>query len=172
MRHASTSRVPWSLALGVSVALLLGACTQAGGGGGPVSLDPDPDKPFVLEGVGNLTEIAKLTGPDAINDTESAAVAGTDLGSMVNLGDKTFLLFGDIYAKGGRLDDAREWYGTAVGIGESSGWKPEVLATARSRLAGAAERVALYQDGDPDNDPPLVGAGNGRGSSCAYCHNK
>jgi len=84
----------------------------------------------------------------------------------------TFLLFGDIYAKGGRLDDAREWYGTAVGIGESSGWKPEFLATARSRLAGAAERVALYRDGDPDNDPPLVGAGNGRGGSCAYCHNR
>lgn len=118
MRHASTSRVPWSLALGVSVALLLGACTQAGGGGGPVSLDPDPDKPFVLEGVGNLTEIAKLTGPDAINDTESAAVAGTDLGSMVNLGDKTFLLFGDTF--GDRAPDA---YG-----GQGGNWRSNVSA--------------------------------------------
>jgi hypothetical protein len=84
----------------------------------------------------------------------------------------TFLLFGDLYAKGGRIDDARAWYGTSVGVGESSGWKPEFLATARSRLAGVEERVALYQDDDPGNDPPLVGAGNGKGSSCAYCHNK
>ncbi len=47
----------------------------------------DPDRgpltrtsPSVLEGVENLTEIAQLTGPGAINDTEAAAVAGTDLG--------------------------------------------------------------------------------------------
>jgi hypothetical protein len=84
----------------------------------------------------------------------------------------TFLLFGDIYAKGGRVDDARDWYGTAVGIGESSGWNPEFLATARARLAGVAERVALSQDGDPANDPPLMGSGNGKGGACAYCHNK
>jgi hypothetical protein len=82
----------------------------------------------------------------------------------------TFLLFGDVYAKGGRVEDARQWYGLSANVGSSSGWK--LLATAQSRLAGVEERVALYQDGDPSNDPPLAGAGNGKGASCAYCHNK
>lgn len=84
----------------------------------------------------------------------------------------TFLLFGDLYAKGGRAEDAREWYQSAVNIGSASGWKPEFLATAQSRLADVEGRVALYQDADPRNDPPLAGSGNGKGGACAYCHNK
>ncbi|MDG9415094.1 hypothetical protein OLF88_11605, partial [Streptococcus pneumoniae] len=62
-------------------------------------VDPDPDKPFVLDGVSGLTEIAQLTGPGAMNDTESVSVAGTDLGSMVNVGDKTFFFFGDKFGE-------------------------------------------------------------------------
>jgi hypothetical protein len=30
-----------------------------------------------------------------------------------------------------------------------------------------SERVALYQDADPTNDPPLLGAER---SPCVYCH--
>ncbi|WP_157001033.1 DUF4185 domain-containing protein [Agromyces laixinhei] len=121
MRNGCNSRVPWSLALGASVMLVLGACAQgaqSGGGGGPVSIDADPDQPFVLDGVSGLTEIAKLTGPDAINDTEAAAVAGTDLGSMVNFGDKTFLLFGDTFG-----DRAPDSYG-----GQGGNWRSNVAA--------------------------------------------
>jgi len=66
---------------------------------GPGEIDMDQDRPFVLGGVGDLTEIAQLTGPDAINDTESVGVAGTDLGSMVNLGDRTYFLFGDTFGE-------------------------------------------------------------------------
>lgn len=79
----------------VAVALSLSACT----GGERVSVDPDPDKPFVLEGISNLTEIAQLTGPDAMNDTAAVSVAGTDLGSMTNVGDKTFFFFGDTFGE-------------------------------------------------------------------------
>lgn len=66
---------------------------------GEVNIDPNPDKPFVLTGVSNVTELAKLTGPDAINDTEKVGVAGTDLGSMVNVGEKTYFLFGDTFGE-------------------------------------------------------------------------
>lgn len=82
----------------------------------------------------------------------------------------TFLLFGDIYAKGGRVEQARSYYEAALSIGEGSGWDPRFVATARERVATVEERAALYQDGDPTNDPPFVGSGGA--SSCAYCHRR
>ncbi|WP_353112892.1 DUF4185 domain-containing protein [Microbacterium sp.] len=82
-------------ALVAASVLALAACTSGGG----VSVDPDPDKPFVLTGVSKVTEIARLTGPGAMNDTAVVGVAGTDLGSMVNLGDKTFFFFGDTFGE-------------------------------------------------------------------------
>ncbi len=83
-----------AVAASASLALGLTACA-----GSLPSVESDADKPFVLEGVSNLTEIAKLTGPDAINDTEQAAVAGTDLGSMANVGDRTYFFFGDTFGE-------------------------------------------------------------------------
>ncbi|HEY8517440.1 MAG TPA: hypothetical protein VIS07_18160 [Candidatus Binatia bacterium] len=80
----------------------------------------------------------------------------------------TFTLFGDIYAKGGRTEQARSSYATALSVGESSGWRPEFVAAVRERLENVEERVALYQDDDRSNDPPFMGAGDA--SSCAYCH--
>ncbi|MEV5638116.1 DUF4185 domain-containing protein [Agromyces sp. NPDC052230] len=120
MRHAPTTRILRIAAVAASAALALCACTGGAGGSpmNPVAVDADPDKPFVLEGVDELTEIAKLTGPDSINDTELAAVAGTDLGSMVNLGDKTFFLFGDTFG-----DRAPESYGGQGGV-----WRSNVSA--------------------------------------------
>lgn len=85
---------------------------------GVPTVDVEQDKPFVLLGVENVTEIAQLTGPGSINDTEAVAVAGTDLGSMVNLGDRTFFLFGDTF--GERDPDS---YG-----GQGSIWRSNVVA--------------------------------------------
>jgi hypothetical protein len=79
----------------------------------------------------------------------------------------TLLLLGDIYAKGGRLASAQFWYNLAVATGQTSGYGFQALAV--DRAATAAARVALYQDADPTNDPPLLGGGGG---SCIYCHNK
>ena len=39
----------------------------------------------------------------------------------------------------------------------------------RERFARAAERVALYHDADPSNDPPVVGASP---EVCLYCHHE
>lgn len=89
-----------------AAAALTAALAVLGGCAGKdvVKVNSDADLPFVLSGVSDLTQVAQLTGPGAVNDTVSAGVVGTDLGSMVNLGDKTFFLFGDTY--GIRDEDA------------------------------------------------------------------
>ena len=84
-----------SIAASALAVLTVTACST----GGAVTIDADPDKPFRLSGVSNVTEIAQLTGPDAINDTASVSVAGTDLGSMVNVGERTLFLFGDTFGE-------------------------------------------------------------------------
>lgn len=95
MLHVAITSRRAAFATSIAVVLSLAACT----GGGAVSIDSDQDKPFVLERVSNLTEVAQLTGPDAMNDTTAVAVAGTDLGSMANVGDKTFFFFGDTFGE-------------------------------------------------------------------------
>lgn len=87
-----------AVAASVVLALVLAGCAGSAGSAG-VSVDPNPDKPFVLDGVSEVAEIAQLTGPDAMNDTAAVSVAGTDLGSMVNVGDRTFFLFGDTFGE-------------------------------------------------------------------------
>ena len=67
----------------------------------------------------------------------------------------TFMLFGDIYAKGGRTEAARGYYEIALSLGEKSGWDPRFVATARERVENLAARVALYQDGDPRQRPDV-----------------
>lgn len=81
----------------VLIAIGIGACSAVGGQEGAVRLDSDSDKPFVLEGVSGVTQVAQLTGPDAVNDTASVGVAGTDLGWMMNAGDRTYFVFGDTF---------------------------------------------------------------------------
>ncbi|MCA1736173.1 MAG: DUF4185 domain-containing protein [Actinobacteria bacterium] len=87
-----------TVARNASIAITLTAC----GAGGDASTTEQ--KSFVMSGVSNLHQIAQLTGPGAINDTEAVAVAGTDLGSMINVGDRTYFLFGDTF--GTRAPDA------------------------------------------------------------------
>lgn len=77
----------------------LAAATLVGCSPPSPQLDADQHKPMVLEGVERLTEVAQLTGPGSINDTEAVAVAGTDLGSMANLGDRTYFFFGDTFGE-------------------------------------------------------------------------
>jgi len=79
------------------------------------------------------------------------------------------LLFGDIYAKGGDLARARGFYNFARAIGRAGAVPWQFQAIADDRVANAAARVALYQDGDPGNDPAVVGMGE---EACAVCHYK
>lgn len=79
----------------------------------------------------------------------------------------TFVFFGDVYAKAGRIDDARVRYEGALAEGLRSGWSPTFIAEVRERLDDLEARVARFQDADPTNDPPMLGVAN-RG--CAHCH--
>lgn len=79
----------------------------------------------------------------------------------------TFLFFGDVDAKAGRLAEARARYETARAVGEANGWRAEFLAEVDERLADLPERIARFQDADPSNDPPMLGVSN---SGCAHCH--
>jgi len=104
--------------IAASVIAIVSVAALAGCSGGASDIDPSQDRPFVLTGVSDLTEVAKLTGPEAINDTLSVGVAGTDLGSMVNVGDRTYFLFGDTF--GDREPDS---YG-----GQGGFWRSNVAA--------------------------------------------
>ena len=79
----------------------------------------------------------------------------------------TLAMFGDVYAKGQRLEQARVFYQQAITLGEPSGWRPEFVASTRDRLATLADRAARWADADPSNDPPLLGIAN---ATCGYCH--
>lgn len=113
--HRRRLRALAAAAASIIVAGSLAGCTTSGDA---MRLHIDPHKPFVLAGVDDLTQIAKLTGPGAINDTASVGVAGTDLGSMTTIGDKTFFLFGDTF--GDRDPDS---YG-----GQGGFWRSNVSA--------------------------------------------
>jgi hypothetical protein len=79
----------------------------------------------------------------------------------------TFLMFGDVYAKAGRMEDARNRYESSLAFGRSFGWRPEFLAEVQERLDDLPGRVARFQDDDPTNDPPMFGVAN---AGCAHCH--
>lgn len=74
------------------------------------------------------------------------------------------LLFGDIFAKGGDVAQARSWYQFSAGFGGSD-WVFTSLSSDRADNVQA--RIALYQDGDRSNDPAIAGLGV---ENCAICH--
>ena len=86
-------------------ALLIAACsvslTACGNGERGIAdkmLNPDSSE-FVLEGVAAVQEIAQLTGADSLNDTDVYGVYGTDLGSMFDVEEKTYFVFGDTFGE-------------------------------------------------------------------------
>lgn len=83
------------MAASLAVAAGLAGCAGAGGERGPAELSADGA--FVLAGVSGLTQVAQLTGRDSINETHQYEVYGTDLGSMFNDGDVTYMVFGDTF---------------------------------------------------------------------------
>jgi hypothetical protein len=104
----------------------------------------------------NPEALTCLTDQPEICSTSGLAPSGLQ-GALV--------LFGDLYAKAGNAAQAGTWYTLASAV--EAGWPFEGLAAAR--LASVTERVAAYQDGDPSNDPPIIGA---RMEACASCHNR
>jgi hypothetical protein len=84
------------------------------------------------------------------------------------------MLFGDVFVKAGALDPANVvqaetfYYPiAAVAVAQTPGYRFAAAAEARVGPGKAAARAALYADGDPTNDPPIIGAGP---EACAVCH--
>lgn len=74
-----------------------------------VSYEPlrDPDNQYALKSVENVRMISMLTGEYSQNETKSRyAVGGTDLGVMMNLGDTTYIAFGDTFLQ---EDQTEQW---------------------------------------------------------------
>ena len=117
-----------------------------------------------------VLELLDVTFPEVATQCGTQGEICFNDGMALHNLEGTFILFGDIYAKGGRTESARGYYESALSLGEKSGWEPRFVETARERVANVEQRVALYQDGDRSNDPPFVGSGGA--SSCAYCHRK
>jgi hypothetical protein len=110
---------------------------------------------------------------DYLSDPDTLACIGTQPEICGNLGlaphnaEGAVLLFGDLYAKAGDLPQAQTWYELARALGAAGARPWQFQAVAEDRAATAAARVALYQDADPANDPPVIGAGE---EACAVCH--
>lgn len=67
------------------------------------------------------------------------------------------------------MAQATQWYTIASGLAGLNPAPYEFQAAMEARLADPAGRAALYQDDDPTNDPPIIGA---RAEACANCHAK
>ncbi|MBB3128535.1 hypothetical protein FHS19_003189 [Paenibacillus rhizosphaerae] len=78
--------------------LLLSGCM--GGGGSKVNpMLEARGKSFLLKGVTGLEQVSQITGAQSPNHTDLYAVYGTDLGSMMNDGDRTYFVFGDTFGE-------------------------------------------------------------------------
>lgn len=75
--------------------LLLASCQSSAGPSENLNVEQSED--FVLKGIEGLTQVQQITGMESPNDTRKYDVFGTDLGSMINMGDKTYIVFGDTF---------------------------------------------------------------------------
>jgi hypothetical protein len=107
-----------------------------------------------------------------LNNPETLACVGqqpeicNDQGLALHNLTGSLILFGDVYAKGGDLDQAKSWYNLA-NLLTSPPYRFQAVVD--DRVANADARVARYLDADPDNDDPIVGMGE---ENCAVCHNR
>ena len=77
----------------------------------------------------------------------------------------SFTLFGDLFTKAGRPEDAALFYSLAVSLPGSETYRFTDLIS--QRAATLDDRAVRWADADPDNDPRLIGNGP---EACAYCH--
>src|SRR5579883_2564446 len=108
-----------------------------------------------------------------LNDPETLACVSTQPEICANAGfaphnlQGSLTLFGDVALKHGDLAPARTWYTLAAAVPGTSTWPFEPILD--DRLAHVDARAALYEDADPSNDPPVIGAGR---EACAVCHRR
>lgn len=126
-----------------------------------------PDDPAYQEPLRLLDDYFPIAAAQCVSPTGTQGEICFNDGLAPHNLEGTFMFFGDVYAKAGRIDDARARYESALGFAQSSGWSPVFIAELEERLADLEGRVARFLDGDPSNDPPMLGVANG---GCAHCH--
>jgi hypothetical protein len=122
-----------------------------------------PDSPAFIEAFRAMD--AYLSNPQTLVCAVSQPEVCGNSGLAPTALQGTFVLFGDFYAKAGDVASARRWY--QFGAPFESDWR--FAGMYADRLATVEARVAAYADGDPTNDPPIVGSGV---EACASCHNR
>ncbi|SFB08097.1 protein of unknown function [Cohnella sp. OV330] len=80
-------------------AVLLLALTGCASGSSEDPMLTSAGKSFVLRGISGVLQVSQITGADSPNKTDRYAVYGTDLGSMMNDGDRTYFVFGDTFGE-------------------------------------------------------------------------
>lgn len=110
-----------------------------------------------------------LTDPETLAclTTQPEICGNTGLAPRNAVG--ALVLFGDLYAKAGNAARATTWYQLARALSAGGDTPYRFLDRIDARLADVPGRTALYADGDPSNDPPLIGA---REEACAVCHTR
>jgi hypothetical protein len=78
-------------------------------------------------------------------------------------------LFGDLSAKAGDAPGARRWYSLSLALANARPVPYRFLPAAQERVATVDQRVALFGDAVPANDPSVSGAG---AEACAVCHTR
>lgn len=122
-----------------------------------------PNSPAFIEAFNAMD--AYLSNPDTLRCAGTQPEVCGNAGLAPTALQGTFILFGDFYAKGGNVEEARRWY--QFGLAFESGWRFTGLYA--DRLATLESRVAAYRDDDLANDPPIVGS---QAEACASCHNR
>lgn len=75
------------------------------------------------------------------------------------------MLFGDVYARVGRVDEARGYYQSALDADSAATWP--LADEAQLLLDGVDDRADAFADADPDNDPDFFLSGT---RTCRACH--
>lgn len=121
-----------------------------------------PDDPLFQRIVALVDEA--LTGPTAACVVTQPDFCANEGLAPHNL-EGSLVLFGDLYAKAGRRDDAALLYRLAVATGSASGWPYLDQAVVRRDEVDA--RIGLFRNGDPGDDPAIFGM---NAAACVGCH--
>lgn len=114
------------------------------------------DTPYPQMAIDRLTATANCVGEfDVCRNTER--VPHNNEGAL--------MLFGDVYARVGDTAKARYFYELALGSPDAATW--DYAGDAQAVLDALDDRVALYLDADPANDPQFFAEGR---VACVACH--
>jgi len=110
-----------------------------------------------------------LDDPDTLQCVVTQPEICNDMGYAPRNTAGSLALFGDVDAKGGDAEGAAMWYRLALALSGGGSRPYPFLSALELRVSTVAERVALFRDADPSNDPTVIGVGS---EACAACHTR